>query len=362
MCNNYKLITHIIKYWKCVEYCMAEERRYHFDWNETKTNILAFILETPGPAEEVEIRKHLNEKFGEMDHGTVNRHLHDLKKLNCIELVPYVKKSRSNFWDVKTQENLNEIRLHFKKIDLNQKEKALLILIKKMNCSLEHHLGLQIYIRMLLSASFFSTCIDIGFETMNQRSVTMYQYRDGFEGYNIIDKRLTELYEEIKENQFYEMEEVTFRRTMEEISHLCKGKSYNIILKTLEEKFPGLSKKWYELMIHAIELMVCYNNLLNTYCYGLLLDHCFQQDILMGVASQNETTMIWEIKNNYIKYHSNKSENAMNELILDNLKTASEVVVRYKQPSIFYEISEDSTEVYEILKDYYRGALSELPV
>ena len=107
--------------------------------------------------------------------------------------------------------------------------------------------------------------------------------------------------------------------------------------------------------------MVIYNNLLHERCYGLLLDHCFQQDILMGVAVHNEITMMGEIKNNYIKFHSNKSKNAMNELILDNLRTASEVIVRYNQPSIFYEISKDSKEVYEILKEYYKGALSELP-
>jgi hypothetical protein len=339
---------------------MVEKKRYHFDRNETKTSILEFILGNAGPVEEVAIREHLNEKYGDMDHGTINRHIHDLEKLNCVELVSPVKKSRSNFWDVKTQENLKEIRSNFEKIDLNQEEKALLIVLKKMNYSLESHLGLEIYTRMLLSPSFFNTCIDIGFETMHQRSVTMYQYGDGFVDYNIIDKRLTELYEEIKENQFYEIEETTFRRTMGEISCQCKGKSYDVILKALEEKFPGLSERLYELMIHAIELMVYYNNSLDNSCYGLLLEHCFKQDILMGVACQNEITMMYYIKTNYTKYHSNKSKNAADELIIDNLEAESEIIVRYKQPSIFYEISTNSIEIFEILKDYYKEVLSEL--
>jgi len=69
---------------------------------------------------------------------------------------------------------------------------------------------------------------------------------------------------------------------------------------------------------------------------------------------------MFHIKKNYIKYNLNKSNNVINELILDNLKTASEVIVRYKQPSIFYEISTNSTEIFEILEDYYKGVLSEL--
>jgi hypothetical protein len=70
---------------------------------------------------------------------------------------------------------------------------------------------------------------------------------------------------------------------------------------------------------------------------------------------------MYYIKTNYNKYHSNESENATNELVMENLKIASEVIIRYKQPSIFFEISANSNEIYEILKDYYRGALSELP-
>jgi hypothetical protein len=67
---------------------MVENRRYHFKVGEVKSGIIELILRHKGLIKEPFIRESLHEKYDGIDQGTVNRHLHDLQKLGCLDLIP----------------------------------------------------------------------------------------------------------------------------------------------------------------------------------------------------------------------------------------------------------------------------------
>jgi len=54
-----------------------------------KTSILEFILKNKEPVSEPDIRDHLNEKHEVIDQSTINKHMHNLKDMGCIELIPH---------------------------------------------------------------------------------------------------------------------------------------------------------------------------------------------------------------------------------------------------------------------------------
>src|SRR5208283_4539579 len=93
---------------------------------EVKSGIIELIFGHKRQIGEPFIRRSLQEKYDGIDQGTVNRHLHDLQKLGCLELIPTSKKTtRSNRWNITTLKQLENIRQHFPDIQLNRYEKSL---------------------------------------------------------------------------------------------------------------------------------------------------------------------------------------------------------------------------------------------
>lgn len=160
---------------------MVEKRRYHFNWNEVKTSAIEFVLENNGSVGEPVIREYLKKKYNGIDQGTVNRHLHDLQKLVCIELTPPSKKTtRANMWDITKLKNLRNIRLHFAEIQLNT-------YIKSVNIFLETYynpgtpFANNFRNQLFLSFSFFDMCIKTDIKTLEAKFDEIYQLGDGFE-------------------------------------------------------------------------------------------------------------------------------------------------------------------------------------
>jgi len=71
---------------------MPQKQGDHLNVGEVKSSIIMFILQTMEPVEEPAIRDFLLQKYNVINQGTINRHLHDLQKLDCIELIPPQKK------------------------------------------------------------------------------------------------------------------------------------------------------------------------------------------------------------------------------------------------------------------------------
>lgn len=88
---------------------MVRKQGERLKQSETKSNIIKYILDKQRPVSEPEIRKHLEEKHEIKDQGRINRHLHELKKSECIELFPPEKKGLSNHWGITKLKTLEKI-------------------------------------------------------------------------------------------------------------------------------------------------------------------------------------------------------------------------------------------------------------
>ena len=84
---------------------MPKKQGDRLNVGEVKSSIICFILENVKSVGEPAIRNFLLQKYDLMDQGNINRHLHDLQKLDCIELIPPKKKGSSKLLGYhKTQE------------------------------------------------------------------------------------------------------------------------------------------------------------------------------------------------------------------------------------------------------------------
>lgn len=89
---------------------MVEARKYHFNVGEVKSKILEFLLDNDGPTTELDLREYLQVAYNGIDQATVNRHLHDLHKLSCVELIPPSKTTtRKNRWIIAKPKNVKKI-------------------------------------------------------------------------------------------------------------------------------------------------------------------------------------------------------------------------------------------------------------
>ena len=155
---------------------MPKKQGGHLNIGEVKSSILEFLLQQKESIGEPAIRKYLLEKYDVIDQGNINRHLHDLQKHRCIELIPPHKKGLKNYWDIKTRTNLKNIRLEFPGFQLNKYEKAINILIMEFVRDQNKFFfdWLKIHIQLLISISFFNTCIEAGTKILCQGSWKSY--------------------------------------------------------------------------------------------------------------------------------------------------------------------------------------------
>lgn len=165
---------HTFKYIQNVREYMVEKRRYHFNWKEVKTSSIEFILENDGPVGEPTIRKHLQNQYNSIDQATVNKHLHGLQDLGCIESVSPLKKSRYNYWDIKSK-HFKNINNKFPAIQLNTYRKSLLIIFLEFGQDMNTYDGFQFYISLMLSKSLFNACTEIGVEGLINNAYKIYR-------------------------------------------------------------------------------------------------------------------------------------------------------------------------------------------
>jgi len=100
---------------------MPKKQGDHLNVGEVKSSIIMFILQNVRSVGEPAIRDFLLQEYNVMNQGNINRHLHDLQKLDCIELIPPQKKGLRNYWDITKIKNLKKIQMILKQISLVMK-------------------------------------------------------------------------------------------------------------------------------------------------------------------------------------------------------------------------------------------------
>jgi hypothetical protein len=174
---------------------MVEKRRYHFNMGEVKSEIIELILRHTGRIREPFIRNSLQEKYDGIDQGTVNRHLHDLQKLGCLDFTPPSKETtRSNRWNIVTLKQLENIRQHFPDIQLNRYEKSLDIISRYHLRYINQALNIIFRVQLLLSTSLFDLCIKNDTESLLDKASEIYRFGEGFEEYLLIQSQIDDIY------------------------------------------------------------------------------------------------------------------------------------------------------------------------
>jgi len=87
----------------------------------------------------------------------------------------------------------------------------------------------------------------------------------------------------------------------------------------------------------------------------LLLKHFFDQDMLFGVDSDDEHKFVKQtISNHTLPSGSTEPHNLiLREAKLADLKLASDIIYKYKQPAQFSDGSNNPEEVYQKVLEYY---------
>ena len=176
---------------------MVEKRRYHFNVGEVKSGIIELILGHKGQIGEPFIRSSLQGKYTGIDQGTVNRHLHDLHKLGCLDLTPPTKETtRSNRWNIATLKQLENIRRHFPNLELNRYEKSLDIVSRYHLDPISPARYVIFRVQLLLSTSLFDLYIRNDTETFHAKVYEIYKFGEGFDDDMLIQGYIDDVYTE----------------------------------------------------------------------------------------------------------------------------------------------------------------------
>jgi DNA-binding HxlR family transcriptional regulator len=182
---------------------MVEKRRYHFNVGEVKSGIIELILGHKRRIGEPFIRSSLQEKYDGIDQGTINRHLHDLHKLGCLDLTPPSKETtRSNRWSITTLKQLENIRQYFSDIQLNRYEKSLDVVSRYHLRYISPALYMLFRVQLLLSTSFFDLCIKNDTETFYAKASEIFLFGKGFEDDLLIQSYIDDIYAKLTNTIF----------------------------------------------------------------------------------------------------------------------------------------------------------------
>ena len=197
------IFSHTFKYKLILLDHMVEKRRYHYNVGEVKSGIIEVILRHRERIEEPFIRKSLQEKYGEIDQSTVNRHLHDLQKLGCLDWIPPSKETtRENRWNITTLKQLENIRHHFPNIELNRYEKSLEIVIRYHIHYISPVINMIFRVQLLLSTSLFNLCIKNDTKTLCDKASEIYKFGEGFEDDLLIQSYINDIYAKLTNTIF----------------------------------------------------------------------------------------------------------------------------------------------------------------
>jgi hypothetical protein len=361
---------------------MVKGKGKHLEHKKVKSSIIECILEKKEEVSEPDIRDYLKKKHNVEDQSTINKHMHDLKNRECIELIPPEKKGLRNKWDIKNIKNLKNIRHEFPELRLNKYEKSIDLIMHHFGRSLMDPNGLKLYIQLLLSPSLFNMCIDTDEKTLFEGVWRIYINCKGADRYQRIESLLKVCYSacvkhyssfQISENAFIDIR----NNSLFTYLWLFDGKT---ILEIFEKFLPGLPEEIPKLvfktglsgiegipkeipdeingeeltkyMLNTIRLVTEQFQDFESTRDGILLEHCLKNDMLLGPVLQEEINFVKKTKDALLLanvWGSQKIKKA-------DLKLASEIVFNYKQPSRFIEGANDPDDVFKKLLRFY-GAL-----
>jgi hypothetical protein len=362
---------------------MSKKQGDRLDTGEVKSSILKFTLENEGPVGEPAIRNFLLKKYDVIDQGNINRHLHDLQKRECIVLIPPEKKGLRNYWDIKKLRNLKNIKYEFPEVRLNNYEKSINIVLRELEYVENSTDWLDSYLKLLLSVSLFNTYIETEKRILDTGIWKIYINSIGHCRHQQIDNLLNVCYHiYVKQYSKSKMSENEFTNTIKAFPwEFYRFYAEDVLLELFEKKFPGLPKEipyliyktklsnveeitenipneindndFPRYMLNAIHLRVeeeldfKYSN------DNLLLEHFLHQDMLIGADSPEEFYFVTQTKENHTLHRGSTKppQIILREAELADLKLASEMILKYKQPSRFS--FGDVDEIYKALLDHY---------
>jgi hypothetical protein len=364
----------------------------HLKHNEVKMSILEFILKNKEPVSEPSIREHLKNKHGVVDQSTINKHMHNLKDLRCIELIS-PKASRRNYWDVATLENLKDIRHEFYEFQINKYEKSINLILMELGCGKYSPYWLRYYIQLLISASFYNTCLEFSIGRIHQGITEIYNTGMGSDQHRRMLKLIKVCYSGyVKQNSGFKISQYELRNAL--IAFPWKNIfsfDNEYFLKLFEDYLPGLPKElpriifetklseiegipeeipdeinaedFVRYMLNTIIVIMRYFWNYNRSIDDLLLEHFFNHDRLIGVDSDDEHYYINKIKaNQALPSGSIQPDNLLlRDKEFADLKLASEFIIKYKQPAKFNNVSDNLDEVYQAVvkcaSDYQKNPI-----
>jgi hypothetical protein len=247
----------------------------------------------------------------------------------------------------------------------------------------EHYKGniywLKRYITLFISTSFFNTCIEFGIEKVEQGVHKMYITNSGSYRHQRINDLLKVCYPACaKCNDDFDMLENLFaNRMINGCWDLTKFFDKYRISNYFNAYFPGLPEELpkiiFETKLLGIEKipeeipdeinckeLVTY--ILNTIWLiaeqdrdyllssdDLLLKHFFNHDILLGVDSKDEHYFVKKkIENRTLLSNVDRTLSPIiGKVNMADLKLASEIIIKYKQPGRFSYFSSQSDKVYQ---------------
>ncbi len=348
---------------------MVKKQGDRLKQSETKSNIIKYILENNGPIGEPDIRKHLYVKYEIKDQSRINRHLHELKEDNYIELIPPTKTGLRNKWNITKFEHLENIKrkgeedTYFKKISLNEYEKSLMIICKKRGHNIRTLEGLKIYNRMRLLPSYFNMCMDTDIQTLYNRVWVIYLEDNEFKD-QYFKKPLSNFYITfIKDNPKIGMHDEAFYKKMmgslvQEHKNTQGENSIEDSQLTMDEDQKNLLKEG----IRPVRDILAYSySEFNLSIDNLLLYYLLNYDRVAGIYSPEAIDFTKKIRKSeairdYLLAKSKNQEDQEEVTVkwfLSDLRHESELILKYKQPSIFSENHKTSDEVYQGLIDFF---------
>ncbi|WP_292372729.1 hypothetical protein [Methanosarcina sp. UBA411] len=362
---------------------MPKKQGDRLNAGEIKSSILKFTLENEGPVGEPAIRDFLLKRYDIMDQGNINRHLHDLQKLDCIELIPPEKKGLRNYWEIKKLKNLRNIKYQFPEVRLNDYEKSINVVLRDLEYYHNSPDWLNYYLKLLLSTSFFNACIETGGRELNNGNWKVYITSVGSQRHQRIDKLLKLCYSTcIKHYSEFKMSENEFMNIVK--AHpweIYRFFAEDVLLKWFEKEFAGLPKeiplKIFETklsetgevpeiipeeitkedlvryILDAMRLRMEEKLEFKFLSDNLLLEHFLHHDMLLGVDSPEELYFVNKTKENHTLPRGSTISGRviLREAELADLRLASEMILKYKQPSIFSFDTAD--EIYKAVLDHY---------
>ena len=366
---------------------MPKKQGGHLNIGEVKSSILEFILEQKGDVGESAIRKYLLEKYDITAQGSINRHLHYLQKQGCIELISPQKKGVRNYWNIKTRTNLKKIRLEFPELQLNKHEKAINIIIKELRNNRDNFYidWLKIHIQLLISFSFFNTCIEADTTILCQGTWNSYTtIKDPLRHKRINDLLKICYLTCSKHYSDFQLSQDMFTTIVTQTPWEVFRFDYTGYLVGLFEYYlPGLPEeipllisktKLFEIdkipekipdeiyeedlvkyMLNTLKLIMERKLDYESLLHDLLLEHFFNHDVLIGVDSQEEHEFV---KNTIKNHESPRGSTAppyvnLQKAILADSKLISEIIIKYKQPTELSDISSNLYEVNQAVVRYY---------